>query len=101
MDGYISEIRMWAANFAPKGWAFCDGSTISIASNTALFSLIGTTYGGDGVTTFKLPDLRGRVPVGVGAGSGLTQRTLGQSCDRGSAPLLERWRSSLVTCTCR
>ena len=78
MDGYLSEIRIWASNFAPKGWAFCDGSILSIRDYTALFSLIGTTYGGDGRTTFALPDLRGRVPVGAGAGAGLTQRTLGE-----------------------
>ena len=61
MDGYIAEIRLWAANFTPRNWAFCQGQIISIAQNTALFSLLGTTYGGNGQTTFALPDLRGRV----------------------------------------
>ena len=65
-------------NFAPRGWAFCDGSILPISSNTALFSLLGTTYGGDGRTTFALPDLRGRVAVGVGNGPGLTSRVWGQ-----------------------
>lgn len=67
-DALIGEIRMFAGNFAPQGWAFCDGKLLSMASNQALFSLLGTTYGGDGRTTFGLPDLRGRSPVGVGAG---------------------------------
>lgn len=78
MEGYISEIRLWAANFAPQYWLFCQGQILAISSNTALFSLLGTTYGGNGSTTFALPDLRGRVPVGVGAGPGLTSRSLGQ-----------------------
>lgn len=69
---------MFAGNFAPRNWAFCNGQLLSIAQNTALFSILGTTYGGDGRTTFGLPDLRGRVPVGTGAGPGLTNRTLGQ-----------------------
>jgi microcystin-dependent protein len=68
---FIAEIRMFAGNFAPRGWAFCQGQLLSIAQNTALFSIIGTTYGGNGQTTFALPDLRGRVPVGVGQGPGL------------------------------
>lgn len=63
MDNFIGEIRLFAGNFPPLGWAFCDGSLLSIAQNTALFALIGTTYGGDGQTTFALPDLRGRVPL--------------------------------------
>lgn len=66
MEGYISEIRIFAGNFAPNYWNFCDGSLQSIANNTALFSLIGTTYGGDGQVTFALPDLRGRMPIGTG-----------------------------------
>lgn len=60
---YVGEIRMFAGNFAPLGWAFCDGSLIPIAENETLFSLIGTMYGGDGATTFALPDMRGRVPI--------------------------------------
>lgn len=63
METYIGEIRMFAGNFAPMGWAFCDGSILPIAENDALFSLLGTTFGGDGQTTFALPDLRGRVPM--------------------------------------
>ena len=65
-------------SFAPRGWAFCNGQLLSIAQNSALFSLLGTTYGGDGVTTFALPDLRGRVPMSSGNGPGLTPRTLGE-----------------------
>jgi microcystin-dependent protein len=74
---YIGEIRMFGGNFAPVGWAFCDGSLISIADNSALFNLIGTTYGGNGQTTFALPNLLGRLPIH--AGQGLTQAyVLGQ-----------------------
>lgn len=78
-DPYTGEIRMFAGTFAPMGWRFCDGTLLSISSNEVLFSLIGTTYGGDGQTTFALPDLRGRLPVGQGAGPGLAPRTLGES----------------------
>src|SRR5688572_5778483 len=74
----IGEIRMWAGNFAPKNWALCNGQILAIASNTALFSILGTTYGGNGTTTFGLPDLRGRVPLGQGQGPGLTPRSLGE-----------------------
>jgi microcystin-dependent protein len=70
---FIGEIRMFAGNFAPAGWAFCDGSLIPISENDALFNLIGTTYGGDGQTTFALPDLRSRVPIHVGPGFALAQ----------------------------
>jgi microcystin-dependent protein len=65
-DQYVGEIRMFAGNYAPEGWAFCDGSTLPINGYEALYSLIGTTYGGDGQTNFKLPDLRGRIPVHQG-----------------------------------
>jgi microcystin-dependent protein len=78
MEGYIAEIRMFAGNFAPRTWAFCAGQTISIASNTALFSLLGVTFGGNGTVTFGLPDLRGRVPVGAGQGPGLPNVVLGE-----------------------
>jgi len=74
---FIAEIIMFGGNFAPRGWAFCDGQLLPISSNTALFSLLGTTYGGDGRTTFGLPDLRGRVPVHAGSGPGLTTRRIG------------------------
>ncbi len=78
MEGTIAEIRMFAGNFPPRTWAFCQNQILSIASNTALFSLLGTTYGGNGQTTFALPDLRSRVPVGTGNGPGLSPCTLGQ-----------------------
>lgn len=78
MEGYIGEIRMFGGNFAPRTWAFCDGRTINIASNTALFSIVGTVYGGNGTTTFCLPDLRGRTAVGAGTGPGLSPYVLGQ-----------------------
>ena len=68
MDPFLGEIRMFGGNFAPQGWATCDGQILPIAQNTALFSLLGTTYGGNGQTTFALPDLRGRLPVHIGGG---------------------------------
>lgn len=77
-EPFIGEIRMFAGNFAPNGWAFCEGQLQAIAQNTALFSLLGTTYGGDGQTTFALPDLRGRVPMHMGQGPGLSNRVLGE-----------------------
>lgn len=64
-ESYVGEIRMFAGNFAPNGWAFCNGQTLNISENEVLFALIGTTYGGDGQTTFNLPDLRGRIPIHV------------------------------------
>ena len=78
MEGTIAEIRMFAGTFAPRNWAFCNGQIMSIVQNTALFSLIGTTYGGNGQTTFALPDLRSRVPRGTGQGPGLTNVNLGE-----------------------
>ncbi len=77
-EPFIAEIRIFAGNFAPRGWAFCDGQLLPVAQNTALFSLIGTTYGGDGRTTTQLPDLQGRTPMHPGRGPGLTDRRLGQ-----------------------
>ena len=77
-EPFIGEIRMVGFNFAPRGWAFCDGQLLQISQNMALFSLIGTIYGGDGRTTFALPDLRGRVPIHAGSGAGLTPRQIGQ-----------------------
>lgn len=74
----IGEIRSFAGNFPPRGWALCDGQLLTISSNTALFSILGTTYGGDGRVTFGLPDLRGRVPIHVGSGAGLSPKSLGQ-----------------------
>ena len=78
MEGYIAEIRMFAATFAPRNWAYCQGQVLSIAQNTALFSLLGTTYGGNGVQTFALPNFASRVAVGVGQGAGLSNITLGE-----------------------
>ena len=74
----MATILLWAANFNPRGWAFCQGQLLSISQNTALFSLLGTTFGGNGQTTFGLPDFRGRVPVGVGQGPGTSMYDLGQ-----------------------
>lgn len=78
MDPFIGQIILFAGNFAPSGWALCNGQLMSIAQNTALFSILGTTYGGDGVTTFGLPDLRSRVPIHPGQGQGLSPYSLGQ-----------------------
>ena len=76
-EAFVGEIRMFAGNFAPRGWAFCDGQLLAVSQNDALFSLLGTIYGGDGRTTFGLPDMRGRIPVHAGTGPGLSQRRLG------------------------
>ena len=75
---FIGQVNYIGFNFAPRGWALCDGQLLPIASNTALFSLLGTAFGGDGRTTFALPDLRGRTPLGVGNGAGLNDVTWGQ-----------------------
>lgn len=77
-DPFIGQISMFAGNFAPRGWAFCNGQLLSISQHTALFSILGTIYGGDGVTTFALPNLQSRSPVGTGTGAGLTNVQLGQ-----------------------
>jgi len=77
-DPFLGEVRMFAGNFAPRGWAFCEGQLLSINQNSDLFSLLGTTFGGDGQTTFALPDLRGRVPLHPGTGPGLSPHQLGQ-----------------------
>lgn len=76
---FIGEIRLFAGNFQPVSYAFCNGSLLPISQYDALYALIGTTYGGDGVNTFALPDLRGRIPVGQGQGPGLTNRVMGQT----------------------
>ncbi len=76
-DPTLGQVEMFAGNFAPRGWALCNGQLLSVAENSALFSLLGTTYGGDGRTTFGLPDLRGRVPVHAGTGPGLYPHNLG------------------------
>jgi len=78
-DQYLGEIRMFAGNFAPQGWALCNGQILPISQNTALFSLIGTYYGGDGVQTFALPNLQSRVPVHQGQGPGLSPYVIGQA----------------------
>ena len=78
MDPFIGQIIMFAGNFAPKDWAFCDGQILPIAQNQALFAILGTQYGGDGRNTFALPDFRGRAPIGTGLAPGLTDRRLGE-----------------------
>lgn len=77
-DPFVGEIRMFAGNYAPVGWEFCQGQLLPILDNEVLFQLVGTTYGGDGSTTFALPDLRGRVPLHAGAGPGLSPRALAE-----------------------
>jgi microcystin-dependent protein len=88
MDPIIATIILFGGNFAPRGWAFCDGQLLSIAQYTALFSILGTTFGGNGQTTFGLPDLRGRVPMHPGNGPGLTPRTLGEQLGTETVTLL-------------
>ena len=88
-EPFIAEIRIFAGNFAPRGWAFCDGQLLPVATNTALFSLIGTTYGGDGRTTTALPNLQGRAPMHPGRGPGLTARRLGQKVGAETVTLTE------------
>jgi len=77
-DQFVAEIRIFPFNFPPKGWAFCDGQLLPISQNTALFSLLGTTYGGDGKSTFALPNMQGNTPMQQGQGPGLSQRFLGE-----------------------
>lgn len=86
-EPFLGEIRMFAGNFAPRDWAFCEGQLISAHDFGALFSLLGTIYGGDGTTNFALPDMRGRIPAGEGNGVGLTPRTQGRSFGTEMAPL--------------
>ena len=88
-EPFIAEIRIFAGNFAPRGWAFCDGQLLPLAQNTALFSLIGTTYGGDGRTTTALPNLMGRASMHPGRGPGLSQRRLGEKAGAESVALSE------------
>jgi microcystin-dependent protein len=85
----LGEIRMVGFNFAPRGWAMCNGQILSIAQNTALFSLLGTTYGGNGQTTFALPDFRGRVPVHQGQGPGLSPQSIGEQAGTETVTLLQ------------
>lgn len=79
MEPYVGEIRIFAGNYAPLNWAFCNGQSLTIANYQALFSLISTTYGGNGVTTFNLPNMNGSIPIGQGQGNGLTNRLMGQT----------------------
>ena len=79
METFLGSLLLVPYNFAPQGWALCNGQLLPISQNTALFSLLGTTYGGDGISTFALPDLRGRVPISAGQGPGLQPYALGQS----------------------
>ncbi len=88
MDEYLGIIKLFAGNFAPKGWMYCNGQILNINQNTALFSLLGTTYGGNGTTTFALPDLRGRAAIGQGQGGGLQNYNLGQTGGSESVTLL-------------
>ena len=87
-DPFVAEIRMFAGNFAPKGWATCDGQLLPISQNTALFSLVGTYYGGDGKSTFALPNMAGNVPMAQGQGPGLSERFLGEIGGAASITLL-------------
>lgn len=82
MDPFLAEIKLFGGNFAPRGWALCDGQLLPISQYSALFSILGTVYGGDGRTTFALPDLRGRTPIGQGNGPGLSSNRLGQKGGR-------------------
>jgi microcystin-dependent protein len=88
MNPFVAEIRMFAGNFAPKGWALCNGQLMPISQNTALFSLLGTTYGGDGKSTFGLPNLQGSAPMHPGQGPGLTDRFLGEESGEATVTLL-------------
>lgn len=87
-DQFVAEIRIFPFNFPPTGWAFCDGQLMPISQNTALFSLLGTTYGGDGKSTFALPDMQGNVPMQPGQGQGLSLRDLGEMSGTESVTLL-------------
>jgi microcystin-dependent protein len=88
-DPFVAEIRIFPFNFAPKGWAWCDGQLMPLSQNTALFSLLGTTYGGDGKSNFALPDLQGRAPMHPGQGSGLSLHDLGETGGSETVTLLE------------
>ena len=87
-DPFLGEIRLFAGNFPPKGWAFCDGSLMAISQNTALFSILGAQYGGNGVNTFGLPNLHGSVAIGSGQGPGLSDRVPGESGGSATVPLI-------------
>ena len=89
MDPFVAEIRILPFNFAPKGWAFCDGQILPLSQNTALFSLLGTTYGGDGKSNFALPNMQGNVPMHPGQGPGLSLHDLGETGGSETVSLLE------------
>jgi microcystin-dependent protein len=89
MDPFVAEIRIFGFNFAPKGWAFCDGQILPLSQNTALFSLLGTTYGGDGKSNFALPNMQGSVPMHPGQGPGLSLHDLGETGGSDTVSLLE------------
>lgn len=89
MDPFVAEIRIFSFNFPPRGWAFCDGQILPLSQNTALFSLLGTTYGGDGKSNFALPDLQGSSPMHPGQGPGLSLRFLGESSGSETTTLIE------------
>src|SRR5688500_9084861 len=88
-DPFVAEIRIFPFNFAPRGWAWCDGQLLPLSQNTALFSLLGTTYGGNGSSNFALPDLQGRAPMHPGQGAGLSLHDLGESGGSETVTLLE------------
>jgi microcystin-dependent protein len=88
-DPFVAEIRIFTGNFAPNGWAMCDGQILPISQNTALFSLLGTFYGGDGKSNFALPNLQGRAPIQTGQGAGLSQYDLGESGGAAAVTLLQ------------
>jgi microcystin-dependent protein len=88
-DPFVAEIRMFGGNFAPTGWAQCNGQLLPLSQNTALFSLLGTYYGGDGKSTFALPNLQGSSPIGQGQGAGLTDRSLGEAAGSPNITLLQ------------
>lgn len=88
-DPFVAEIRIFPFNFAPRGWAFCDGQILPLSQNTALFALLGTTYGGDGKSNFALPDLQGNAPMFWGQGPGLSLRDLGETGGSETVSLLE------------
>src|SRR5215472_12674159 len=88
-DPFVAEIRIFPFNFAPKGWAFCDGQLLSLSQNTALFSLLGTTYGGDGKSNFALPNLQGSSPMFYGQGPGLSLHDIGETGGSDTVTLLE------------
>ncbi len=89
MDPFVAEIRIFGFNFAPKGWAFCDGQVLPLSQNTALFSLLGTTYGGDGKSNFALPNLQGSIPMSPGQGPGLSLNDLGETSGTDTVTLLQ------------